>query len=258
MNYTISWYGRFGNNIFQIANAIQLCENDHTNLILPEKSEWSNVNFNKNKIIIHNDVTDNQVVNKGSLWYDFLGSGDELRRICKNYILDIIDYEKQDLSNNDLVIHIRGGDLFFLPAPPSNMNQAPFSFYKSVIEMKIFDKIYVVHEDFLNPNVQLLKDTYENVILIDDLQMAINLLLSAKNVVSCGVTTFSRMLALCSDNIETHYIPAFFDGNNFNTSPLSDNTDVKQIIVNIDEYFRFGMWRWNNDTGDFKERFIKN
>jgi len=166
--------------------------------------------------------------------------------------------EKQNLSNNDLVIHIRGGDLFFLPEPPINMNQAPFSFYKKVIEMQQFDKIYVVYEDFLNPNVQLLKDTYENVILIDDLQMAINLLLSAKNIVSCGITTFSRMLALCSENIEKHYIPGFFDGKGFNISPLTNNTDVEQIIINVDEYFKFGKWRWNNDLSDFKERFIKN
>jgi len=258
MNYRISWFGRFGNNMVQIANAIQLCEKDHTNLILPEYTQWQSIKFKTNKIIVYDDVIDDQVIEKGILWYDFLESGDELRRICKNYILKIINYEKQNLSNNDLVIHIRGGDLFFLPEPPINMNQAPFSFYKKVIEMQQFDKIYVVYEDFLNPNVQLLKDTYENVILIDDLQMAINLLLSAKNIVSCGITTFSRMLALCSENIEKHYIPGFFDGKGFNISPLTNNTDVEQIIINVDEYFKFGKWRWNNDLSDFKERFIKN
>lgn len=260
MNYKISaWFGRFGNNMFQIANAIQLCEKEHANLIFPDGyTQWQDVKFNTNKITVYQDIINTQIVEKGVLWYDFLGSGDELRRICKNYILDIIDYEKQELSDNDLVIHIRGGDLFFLPEPPSNMNQAPFSYYKKIIESQKFDKIYIVHEDFLNPNVQLLKDTYENIILIDDLQMGINLLLSAKNLVSCGITTFSRMLALCSKNIEKHYIPGFFDGEKFNISPLADNTDVEKVIINVDKYFSFGMWRWNNDLGDFKERFIKN
>ena len=71
--------------------------------------------------------------------------------IDDNYIINklrtqftIIDYPKH--NNNDIVIHIRSGDIFS-NKPDSFYLPPPLSFYVNILKNKKFDKIILVSED---------------------------------------------------------------------------------------------------------------
>ena len=244
--------GRFGNNLIQISSGLMNAEKNNSNLYFPYHSM-----LNDSKIILNEN-------NKDDCFEDlFWGiSFDEniRRRLCKKYLNKLIIFQEEKLNDNDLVIHLRGGDIFQLN-PPKNYVQAPFSFIKEVIEITKPKTIYVVYEDETNPNVSMISNTYENVVFVNDLQIGINLILSTKKLVITGVTTFSRMLAMCSLNIETIYQPSFIRtddyilnndddidcGNNYITIKFCDYNDIENIILPIKNDIKYPQWYWNND-----------
>lgn len=226
---------RLGNFITQLFNAIKIALFYNYNVILP-KHEY----FNTTYIVINKNVTidDEKIIDKYNFYYYdkienidmnlFAINNDETYKILKECF---VFKEVPSLNDNDLLIHIRSGDLFTNKNPHPGYVVPPLSFYVDIINNNKFDKIYLIAEDTINPCINNLLELFPNIIFnLQPLEKDILLILSAKNIV-ISIGTFVTSLLLFSENIKTVYKPSYF----FNS--LRDyNFNVKVITTNLYEY----------------------
>lgn len=183
------WYGRLGNNLIQVANAIEIAEATGATVVLPEG--------NKDKtggIYEAFDLPDQIQVKKvvegkgdckashpGSKSYPYWGinhkhSGaktgrcftqDERHRVMQMYIRPYLKANSVPVGDDDeLVIHVRGGDL--LDEESSDLDISKFTqasmpacaAYEKVINYYKFEKIRIVQSDNKNPCADLLKTRF--------------------------------------------------------------------------------------------------
>lgn len=107
------------------------------------------------------------------------------------HLLDL-DLGSVPHGENDLVVHVRSGDIF--TEPHKNYGQPPLSFYKKVVRSKPWDKVFVVYENLLNPVIAPLLNwlpQHCNTVatVSGDLKDDLEVLLKAQNLVS-GRSTF--------------------------------------------------------------------
>jgi hypothetical protein len=116
--------------------------------------------------------------------------------------------ESISLSPRELVIHLRGGDVFSGRSPRS-YGQPPLGFYQAVLDHQRWSKIFIVHEDSLNPVLEpLIRECQKQRIpvvsisqhLIEDLKF----LLQAVSIVA-GRGTFIPSVVGLSRVIQTVY-----------------------------------------------------
>jgi hypothetical protein len=103
------------------------------------------------------------------------------------------------LHENDLVIHIRSGDIFSSKPHPSYV-PPPLSYYTKEIDKYKYEKIHIICEDTINPVVNELLKLYKNAVYEKNtLEKDIRIILGAKNIIF-SVGTFITSLMLLSDN----------------------------------------------------------
>jgi hypothetical protein len=239
--YKISnWYGRFGNNLLQINNAVYRCLKDGKNLIFP-KHDFLNtqeINFfeTSNNLISHSDL----------FWGDNID--DSIRRqISIKYLKNIINFNEVEIDNDTLVFHLRGGDIFSNNAP-NNYVQAPYSYIKEVINFDKPKKIIIVYEDCTNPIIDKMREDYSNLLeQVNDINNGINILMSAKKIAYTGISTFPRMLVMGSNLVNTIYVPAFLKDEVFYNGELCNFSDTEIKQFNINNYIKFGEWKWDEE-----------
>jgi len=141
--------------------------------------------------------------------------------------LEISFQESMPLDN--LVIHMRGGDIFSSNIHPS-YGQPPFAFYQYIISVYKYKIVHLVCEDLLNPTIPLIKN-YCDLNGIDfslisgNLRSDIEFLLRAQNLV-VGRGSFSSAITSLSHNLKNVY---FFESgystwgnNNLNVIKIRD------------------------------------
>lgn len=241
-NLNITVVCRFGNFIIQLKNAIKIALFYNYNVIVP-KHDF----FNTTYIVINEEVTiENEKINNIFFFREQIDFIDDFSLFDKNdeKMIEILKKifilnDTFDLGSNDLVIHIRGGDLF------TNMNidrtcpmyvVPPLSYYINIIENNNFDVIYLISEDLLNPCVNKLLELYPNIIFnIQLLKQDIELILSAPNiVVSYG--TFVPQILTFSSKCKKCFFPSYFN---------SYINNVKSIPINLDNYRKL-IYPWKN------------
>ena len=238
-----NWFGRLGNNIIQLTSALSFCEKNKTNLTIPKHDVITKTEINLNG--------ENNLTYSNLFWGDYV-SDDERRKLAKKYILPILKHKHINLTDKDLIIHLRGGDIFS-HNPPKNYVQAPISYVEKIIQTENPKNIIIVYEDFSNPSVNHLINNYKNIVLVNDLIEGISYILSAKKIVITGVGTFANSLVMCSNNIEKVFVPSFLkkDNNNDNTlydyDCCVDYSDLEIIKINIPNYLTTNSWEWNNE-----------
>uniref|UniRef100_A0A6C0BTS0 Glycosyltransferase n=1 Tax=viral metagenome TaxID=1070528 RepID=A0A6C0BTS0_9ZZZZ len=221
--------GMLGNNIIQLSNIIDIAIAYKHNI----KFNVNHTKFDLNIISEYFHKYDNKEVITNSRnfhYYDRLGFPVEifeqhveernnlLKEAFKIKNVNIID-------ENNLVIHIRGGDIFshkphWAYVPP------PLSYYVKQIEKRKYEKIIIVSEDTKNPVINKLQEMYKNVIYNkNNLDVDINIILGATNLVF-SVGTFVPALMKMSDNIK------YLHGSEFD-------------IEELEEYYK-KMKPWNN------------
>jgi hypothetical protein len=205
------WYGRFGNNIIAICNGIYTARKYKGKLtFMPHP-------ILKQKIFdfTEGDITELYQEN----FYEFnkhfteILSVTDLHELIHVYLMDIIPRLNIELSEKDLIIHIRSGDIFLPQYYDFNYTQPPLSYYTNIIDNNKYDHIYLVAEDYRNPvinellkynahiktiigknnNTTVLNFNYE---FIRDL----NILLQAKNLV-VGTGSLGYIVALMSNKL---------------------------------------------------------
>jgi len=240
MNYYNSikindWYGRLGNNIIQVHNAILIGLFYNMNISLPEH------NFFIKKDIILNNRFDDKIIyftdNYNFFFRNYINNID-YSLFTLNYdksleILKDIFLIKPDtyrvFDDNDLIIYIRSGDIFENSSPHPEYIQPPLHFYINIINNNSFNNIYLISEDKGNPNINKLLELYPYIkynknSLIDD----IKIILGAKHITDAH-GTFIYSLLLISDNIKKLY--RFVNDDYKNLLYPWQNTDLQKNIM---------------------------
>lgn len=204
------WSGRLGNNIIQLSNIIHIAIALKHNVIFHVKHELFDVSIIENHFNKYNNNNKKKIrdkdnfFNKNKLPYSqdiFTQNIEERNTILKKAFL-ITNIKK--LSENDLVIHIRSGDIFN-SNPHSKYVPPPLSYYIKQIDKYKYKKIYIICEDTINPVVNKLLELYKNSIHEkNNLEKDINIILGATNIIS-SVGTFIPSLMLLSNNIKNIY-----------------------------------------------------
>ena len=196
---------RLGNLILAMLNSIScnILEHKHNKISLLDIKKKNNIvlknfpdyflfeeynnNINNDKIIIID------------IWTNYYIKIDNnmCEHILNVYIKPYIDYNYDNILNidfnNDLIIHIRSGDIF----DESNrvnentssdlfkwFQQPPYSFYKKIIDENNYSKIYIVSECYNNPIIAKIINNYTNSIFVsNDVNNDFKILLNSKNLV---------------------------------------------------------------------------
>lgn len=251
--HTIShWCGRFGNNIQQISNAIYFCQKNNLRFSCPE-NDWINpfvINFGiiaapPQRYFFFN------VSETGQGGPDFNCDLHDLnssrKEICVKYILPNLKLNTQysiPLADDICVIHIRSGDIFsrenYLCNVVSKYLQNPFSYYKYISSK--YRTCICVYEDDKNPVISELKKINNVVLTRSSFEKDLELLLSTKNLVSSGVSTFSIAAALLSKNLKKLHATDIFLNEHLNPTMLYNKIDVQITKINQDRYIKNGSW----------------
>ncbi len=227
MNLIISlWRGRLGNNIIQIKNCICIALYYNFNIIIPYHNYFNksyieiNKDINKTHKKIYNE-TDflylyNIIINNKKLEFNKIFNED-IKKKSKIILLNIFKIKScnlEKLSENDLVIHIRGGDIFS-DCPNPNYICPPLSYYINIISNKKYKHIYLISEDEKNPCIEKLKKLYKNIRFKKrTLDIDIKLILRAKNIV-ISFGTFVPSLLILSSQIQNIYYPSYLPFSKF-------------------------------------------
>ena len=243
-----SWSGRTGNNILQIIRAI------HYAII----NRHNSIHFQQHPLLTSNTITLENIenINKSQSKDTFFSLKkyniiDPEPYIMKEYFQKYIkpifkiqietnnDVDDNDLHENIIYIHFRGGDIFS-SNPHKAYVQPPLSYYKNII--KKYDSIKLVCEDKKNPCVnELLKQ--ENVEYMSNiLEKDLSNLSNVSNLV-IGFGTFGFLLYLMNPFLKNLYIPDFFA----NELPKGGwGNDINVHIINLPNYIKVGEWK-NSD-----------
>lgn len=264
-------FGRFGNNVIQILNAVSLA-------IIMDVHYIEIFNFDEievNRPITIGDISFNSYDSRGSVdgyflvghcFYsnDFGGKVSALRAKKDGEIISALkEYFRPLLLDprcardtkydDELTIHIRAGDLFRqVPPPHPSYVQAPLSFYvrtvEDMIDARQITRVRLVYEDRGNPCVDALEAYFvrnsipyrmQSSTIVEDLSALIN-----SNHLVFGVGTFGFAVCLLSDHIETVHV---YDHNRY-----SNLACVEHVILAtpLEEYIAYGDWRATRDQLD--------
>jgi hypothetical protein len=274
--------GRTGNCLICIINAIEFAINNKINKIKFHTMLWwttqllpggQNELINKLEIDIDSvdlcgticENTENEkksiLKNRGSLiwnkekiqfeswfcgFYSHVCSFNKRIYIVQKYIKPILNIETQILDENDLVIHLRSGDI--MSKGHSSYIQPPLCFYEEIINLKKWNKIYIITENKNNPCLDILKNKYVNIITFLDnkknrhggngfgFNHDLGYLIGAYNFIPSS-TSLSPLIIQLSKTIKNVYIPSYMlqsKGKNIPREyPIWWSNDLKDKKTNI-------------------------
>jgi len=240
------WYGRFGNNIVQLIRAMHISLFYHCNLIIPPHKF-----FNSTYIKIYDDIDKNAPNISNELQpvtYFFAGAKNVDKKIWKSRkgkkIIEILKKyfipKPIHLHENDLVIHIRGGDIFGPFGGHPGYIQPPLSYYTNIIKNNEFNDIYICSEDTKNPCINRLLKSFPKIkFQLRPFNIDLSLMLGATNLLMSFTTTASSVL-IFSDKINTIYKPSF----GFKCV-IDYSKDVRYHTIQLNEYKKL-MKPWKN------------
>lgn len=243
--YIRQFHNRLGNNIRQLLYSIHIALFYNYNIILPYHKY-----FSKKYIIINEKVriTDKKVLDRWDFFHKhrIIGINQDLFKMNMDKSIEILRKcfsikNIQSMDKNDLVIHIRGGDIFVNPHYKYVM--PPLSYYIKIIESNKFEKIIIISQDRRNPCVSTLLKLYPNIeFKLRSLDEDINIILSATNLVE-SYGTFTSYLLLFSKNIKNIYKPSY----QFNTEKYFNKNQVKFIVSDLKKYHNMMGGSWKNN-----------
>ena len=163
-----AYFGRLGNNIMQLSNIIDIAiAYKHNIKFNVEKLHFFDLSviekyfnkYNNNEIIT--DKYNFFYKSKLSFPNDIYKQNIEERNKILQQAFLIKNIKK--LPENDVVIHIRSGDIF-KSNPHPNYVPPPLSYYIKKLNKYKYEKIHIVCEDTVNPVVNELLKLYKNAV----------------------------------------------------------------------------------------------
>lgn len=207
--------GRFGNSFQQVAKAMRLAERSQIKKLVLEKTPWlidsfrsaTNVEVDQtgtkskslkrvDTVIVGRFLWEEELTYEGSYLRE-IEAATELKRHFS------FPVRKPDFGSEDLVVHLRGGDVYS-DDPPHDYGQPPLGFYLAILDTHEWASVTVIHEDD-NPVVLAalrqhleqsgIAHTFQSSSLHEDLSV----LLAAQNLV-VGNGSFAR--AICEMSLQ--------------------------------------------------------
>ena len=249
-----AWFGKFGNNIQQLSNAIYYCEKHGIKFSMPEHPLIENIEitFGDKEFKINSSSWNYFYFFDEPDHNDFECDIDDLnsnrKRICEQYILPKLKVNReivvQPLDDDYLVIHFRSADIYNGNHTNGKRHpfyvQNPLSYFLELIE-KFNNKVMVVAEDNDNPITPILKDKGVRVETLE-ISKTLEILLRAKNVATSGVGSFPISAILCSPNIENLYCSNYYLRGHLNPTMLKNHINVYMKNINTELYIQPKSW----------------
>ena len=264
-------YGRFGNNFFQMINAIWFARKTGIKRIfLPDMRtpfpqgtgvKFDDIEFVFDKMSFSTDSA--ALSGKFFFWWGLGGflakkSPKDTVQIIEKYLKPILlpqDVRTECLLASEILhIHIRSGDIF---SPTTKVNsdyvQPPLAYYQKIIEHMISSAsahhVAVVFEDRNNPCVNALEtwlnhNAIPNSFLSGTFFEDFFRLLGASHIVA-GFGTFVPAIALLSSNLKSIY---FFRDSQQTPHLLERGININLVLDAHGSYIKKGAW--TNSPGD--------
>jgi len=251
-NILIPYPLRLGNFIIQVENAIKIALFYNYNIILPDHKYLIEDYIVINKdIIIDINMNDNVIVDENNFFFkDKIKNIDQslfdlniekTNEILNNCFKFNRDIQCNPLGENDLLIHIRGGDIFEENGANPDYIVPPLIFYTNIIRSNKFNEIYLISEDTRNPCVNILRNLYPKIkFKIQTLDEDIKLILGATNIIK-SYGTFIPALLKFSKKIKNLYKASY-------CNYMEEYINYKTHITDLKEYKQLiGNWSNSND-----------
>lgn len=158
------------------------------------------------------------------------------------------------IDQNDLVIHIRSGDIF--KSLHSYYSQPPLCFYKSILNNNIFKNIFIIAINKENPTINHLLKEFSNIIYKkNSLEKDFSYLINAYNLVG-SVSSFLMTIIKFNDNLNNYW-----DYDIYRKSEKICHLNLeyykfprKFIIYQMkpSEHYKSEMFVWSNDPNKFR------
>jgi 16S rRNA G966 N2-methylase RsmD len=249
-----SWFGRNGNNILQLKHCIQIALFYKHEIKFNGKSsnhKLFNIKFienyfNKNKndtIIKRNFYYKKSLIDKLNIPEEVFDLNiDETRNILKESF-KINQNKINKLNEDDVVIHIRSGDIFD-KNPHPDYTPPPLDYFINILNNIKVNKIIILCEDTINPVVNKLLLLYKNAIHnINSLEEDIKIILSATTMIA-SVGSFIPSFLFLSSNIKNYYTTQLYskelkDYYEINRPWLNNNIQRNNILnYKIDDIYK--------------------
>ena len=242
-------FGRLGNNMNYIINAIQYCI-DHNILKLDiGKTQIGNqhrVNTLFEDEIININVNSDIPLGKSlSHWGHFFYKSENpfyrRKEIVQHYIIPRIKFQPKIINKDDLVIHLRGGDIF--TRGHYAYVQPPLSFYVNIIKSRNWSEIYVISEDKKNPCFDILVNKYncksfmsdENEKCSQDFQKDLQVMIGCYNFVA-SKSSLSPLIVQLSSTIKNVYLANEYLTTNLRENQIWWSDDLKNRSESFEYY----------------------
>lgn len=241
--------GRLGNLIIMIKNALHIGLFYKYNIILP-KNQFINTTY----IVINDEIKidDKQLTgNNGFFGRDEILNIDtnlfnENKDMVVKMLKDIFLLNNaKPLGVNDLVIHIRSGDIFASKSPHPRYLMPPLSYYRNIIEQNSFDNIYLIAEDKLNPCINRLLELFPKIIFkFQPFENDVDMILGASNIVISYGTLVPQLLDL--SNIKKNiYIPSYMYKYKPECFRFITENECTFHVTELEDYYKI-MIPWKN------------
>ena len=203
-----TWYGRLGNNIIQLSNAIHIAIAFKHNIKINVQHRFFDFSLIEKYFNKYNNseiITDGyNFFYKSKLPFSnaiFKQNIEEKNKILqKAFLINNIN----KLPENDLVIHIRSGDIFSSNPHPDYI-PPPLSYYTKEIDKRKYKKIHIICEDTKNPVVNELRKLYKNAVYEKNtLEKDIRIILGATNILYSVGSFITSLMFLSNNNKYLH------------------------------------------------------
>jgi hypothetical protein len=243
-----SWYGRLGNNILQIGNALVVAYLNRSVFTCPSHDLFPafSVPFGYTPPSMGNFFHLNLNAYGGAQKFMVLRSN-----LLKEYFLPKLNVPELNtdisnlLINGALVAHARGGDTFNPNLYPSySISPAyiphPLDYYLHLA--KSYEKVILVYEDKTNPVVDALSENPQFYLTTNDVLTDFAIFTKAKSVALGGFGTFVPSACLLNKNLSKIYFS--------NVTPLheylADSDQYEKVYLNLLGYIDEDKWVADN------------
>jgi hypothetical protein len=247
------WYGRLGNNIIQVKNALHIALYSNYNVIIPQHLYFKCCELN---VAPNNEDTPIEYI-YGNDCYQFYGNYNLVNNECysmnnekvRDILINLftIDYKiLEPLGEDELVIHIRSGDAVVGNGLHPQYIIPPLSYFTKYIESNQYKRIYILAEDNHNTCIDALKNKYKNIDFeLRTLTNDISLILRGRNVMM-SVGSFVPALLWVTKTTKTIIYPSY-DEFICRAMPLKEDS-LEFNSIDLTEYYN--VVKGSNDNNE--------
>lgn len=252
------WFNRFGNNLEQIIQAINVAQY-HKGIVSCslESPFFKHFQFDFRNNDNHQIK---ELIDEHAFFYGYkkciLKDYKKKLHIVQGFILKIIKFNIPSVSPEleRLFIHMRSGDIFSQTPHPAYI-QPPLVFYKQCIKNHPNQKVTIVtnfSESNLNPCIDKLLELYPFIEINENsLEKDIQMLCGAENLV-IGFGFFGYAISLISQVLKNLYVTEYLYNENQDDYDISHHSSLHNLVLNnnncqisnyyISDYIFPGKW----------------